>query len=67
MGKMKTLSAFKETEDEDEDEFEGDDGNGCEKESRPAQLAAKAPASLDRGTPGHSFFASNRPRPRSDC
>jgi hypothetical protein len=65
MGKMKTLSAFKEIEDEDE--FEDDDGNDCEKESRPAQLAAMAPASPDRGTPGHSFFAFNRPRPRSDC
>jgi hypothetical protein len=38
MGKMKTLSAFKEIEDEDEFEFEDDDGNDCEKESRPAQL-----------------------------
>jgi hypothetical protein len=36
MGKMKTLSAFKEIEDEFE--FEDDDGNDCEKESRPAQL-----------------------------
>ena len=34
MGKMKTSSAIKETEDEFEFEDEDDDGNDCEKESR---------------------------------
>jgi hypothetical protein len=41
---MRTSSAFEETEDED------DDGNDCEKESRPDQLAAMVWASF----PDHS-------------
>jgi hypothetical protein len=56
---MKTSSVSKETEDEDEFEDEDDDGNDCE--------AASPCHSLDRDPPGHSFFGSNRPRPRSKC